>query len=360
MEGRSPEEGVRHQRRESDGNLDFGSHDETRLRTALSGGAAQAPDTTAEDAAAAAAFGDQADIQDSFGDPGTGEPIAMLSLESALAERDPNGVPYQVRYLLDDNGGIAKRQIYIPKRPVQFNGELVTPTGNDNLKLGEWSDYSQTALYLEVTIDNSENQYSNGKEYRYQKPKVTAKWQTSHTETRITEDKIVESFALATDMPTVAGGSAGNSLKYNHVCSGSLVITDPFVYFNHITPMDVVSDIRFEDTGTEIKCHVTRSRVGVIKLDGEDASAKEDWKSKGDSFEAQSDSEIRRVLKMTEVDNDTEIAYSTGTHSMTKTVTKVRVIDGKGGSDPASMAALQPQRNREVFNATSHADEHRE
>lgn len=360
MEGRSPEEGVRHQRREADGNLGFGSHDETRLRTALTNGTPQQPDTTAEDAAAAAAFGDQADIQDSFGDPGTGEPIAMLSLESALAERDPNGVPYQVRYLLDDNGGIAKRQIYIPKRPVQFNGELVTPTGNDSLKPGEWSDYSQTALYLEVTVDNSENQYSNGKEYRYQKPKVTAKWQTSHTETRITEDKVVESFALATDMPTVAGGSAGNSLKYNHVCSGSLVITDPFVYFNHITPMDVVSDIRFEDTGTEIKCHVTRSRVGVIKLDGEDATAKEDWKSKGENFEAQSDSEIRRVLKMTEVDNDTEIAYSTGTHSMTKTVTKVRVIDGKGGSDPASMTALRPQRNKDVFNATSHADEHRE
>lgn len=358
MEGRSPEEGVRHQRRESDGNLDFGSHDETRLRTALANGTPQQPDTTAEDAAAAAAFGDQADIQDSFGDPGTGEPIAMLSLESALAERDPNGIPYQVRYLLDDNGGIAKRQIYIPRRPVQFNGELVTPTGNDNLKPGEWSDYSQTALYLEVTIDNSENQYSNGKEYRYQKPKVTAKWQTSHTETRITEDKIVESFALATDMPTVAGGSAGNSLKYNHVCSGSLVITDPFAYFNHITPMDVVSDIRFEDTGTEIKCHVTRSRVGVIKLDGEDATAKEDWKSKGESFEAQSDSEIRRVLKLETMNADSEVAYSAGTKQMTKTVTAVRVVGPKGGSDPASIGVLRPSRNQNVFTASPHSGEH--
>jgi len=340
--------------------LEQGSHDETKLRLALSQGQAPQPDTTAEDAASAASFGDQADIQDSFGDPGGGEPVEFNAIGDVLGSNDPNGIPYQVRFLLGGNGKIIRREIYVPARVAMFNGTPVVPSGDDALQPGGWRDIGlsgHTAVYLEITVDNSSGAYCNPKQYRYSAPKCTAKWSSSHTPDTFTEDKVVFSVELATGIPTVIGGSVTSS-RYNHVVSGPVVVTDPFLYFSHVTPMDVVSDLRFEDTGGEIKCHVTRARVGVVKLDAEDATPKEDWKTKEGGFSAQSDSEIQRVMQMEELTLDSDSAYSYQSYNFTKTSNIARVMKRRGDSDPKSMTAVAKTSGSIVFSASSHANEH--
>lgn len=347
---------------EANGNIQPGSQEHSLLIQALTSGASSDPgyDATAETAAASDANGSTGDIDDSFG--ATHGQAATVTLVKDPAQYGKNGIPFQVRLvsgLQGDSFRIVKKQMYFPARPVQFNGEIVTPQSGGGISptLGGWSDIplTCTAVYLRITIDNTEGDWCDERTYKYTKPQVKAKWNNAHEETKVTEGKIEYSVALATDIPSVVGGSVAKN-TYKLVKSSCVDVVDPFLHASHMLPVDVVTDIRFEDTGSEIKCHITRARVCCLKEYQQDATPKEDYKTKGENFEKMSDPEIPRVMKMTTTRIATNLSYQS--NALTQAVYEdVRIIQKKGGTDPNSMA--QPSsRTETVFAATPHSAEH--
>ena len=350
-----------------------GGYDDSRIIQALTAqGGGPAPDTTAEDSAMATVFGPQQDIPDSFGSAHM-ETAPVVALEGSTDTWTKNGEPFQIRLVSGFQGGawkIVKKQMYLPPVPLVLVGkseggsqavEIKGSIGGRQISGSGWQDIGLAVqnVFIKITIDNTEADYCDPKTYRYAAPKISAEWQTSGTVTEVTEGKIVYSVPIARNMPQVVGGKV-QSTKYDRCQADQVTVYDPFAWDKHVVPMDVVSDIRFEDTGTEIKCHVTRAKVGVVKLYEEDATPREDHKTDGEEFRQQSDAEVLRVLKLEEIDNDTEAKYSTGDHRFTKTVTKIRVVKRAASSgDPKDMQDLEPQKDQTVFQATSHADEHR-
>lgn len=342
--------------------LEQGGHDHSTLMQALASGSSNPGyDATAESAAANDTNGTTGDMEDSFGDGGAGEPLTTVAISPT--QYGKNGTPFQVRLVSGVQGDtlrIVKKQMYIPARPVIFNGETVEVTGSLGGSAptpGKWSDIGLaiTSAYIEIEIDATEGTWCAPSKYSYQKPKVKAVWKTSHTETKIEEGYIRYSVAIATDMPAVIGGKV-TSNAYKHVTGSPVNVIDPFLLDKNMVEVDVVTDIRFEDTGSEIKCHITRARCACFKLYGEDATPQEDCKTKNSKFTKVSDAEIPRVMKMQTMRVVTNTAYQG--HTLKQQVfSNVRVVQKQGGSNPAGMSPATPTTEA-VFTATPHSAEH--
>ena len=270
------------------------------------------------------------------------------------------GLPFQVRFVSGLSGSemkIVKRQMFIPHPAVVFNGDTVEVDGipGGGSKKG-WVDLdSGQNFFIRITIDGTVGDWCSKGSFEYRKPGVKAEWKTQHEETKVSEGKIEYSVAVCTEVPMAVGGSVDKT-HYNHVSCGAIKVVDPFEYLNHVVSMDVVTDLRFEDSGTEIKCHVTRAKIGCVKLFEEDATPKEDYKTKGEDFSKQDDSEIPRVLKLYETRMVANGSFQQNALTQ-QVVEKIRVIGTKSGADPSSITTPTP-KTETVFTASAHSSEH--